>query len=108
MSLRVIKMIDATFKGALRDLREDLERLRDDLETAIDNIVGVDDYVEDDIITKQDDGSVTVDVSELKALFESLDDAAAEAARAFRKFDQEVDRVWRGFKLAHSEMGASS
>jgi hypothetical protein len=98
-----------TFKAALRDLREDLERLRDDLETAIDNIVGVDEYVEDDIITKKDDGSTVVDVTELRALFESLDDAAEAAADAFRKFDQEVDRVWRRFRLAlvPNEMGAS-
>jgi hypothetical protein len=99
-------MTDATFKGTLRDLRDDLERLRDDLETAIDSIVGVDEYAKSDILDEDDKGAVTVDIAELKALFESLDDAAEEAARAFRKFDQEVDRVWRRFKLAlvHSEV----
>jgi hypothetical protein len=103
-------MTDATFKGALRDLKDDLERLRDDLETAIDSIVGVDESIEDDIITEKDDGSITVDVAELKALLESLDDAAEEAARAFRKFDQEVERLWRRFMqgLVHSEVGAGS
>lgn len=97
-----------SLKAALRDLREDLERLRYDLEAAIDNIVGVYEYVKDDIITKNDDGSITVDVAELKVLLESLDDAADAAAAAFRKFDQEVDRVRRRFKLAlvSDEMGA--
>jgi hypothetical protein len=90
-------MTDATFKGALRDLRDDLERLRKDREAAIDNIVGVDEYVQDDIITKADDGSTVVDVAELETLLEGLIDAAEAAAGAFRKFDQEVERVWRRF-----------
>jgi hypothetical protein len=110
MPLKATRMTDATFKGTLRDLRDDLERLRDDLETAIGNLVGVDEYAESDIITEKHDGSIVVDVAELKALLESLDDAAEAAADAFRKFDQEVDRVWRRFKQAlaqHSEVGAS-
>jgi hypothetical protein len=100
-------MSDAALKGALRELREDLERLRADLENTIAELVGIDEYAEDDILTKGDDGSIVIDVAELKALLESLDDAAEAAADAFRKFDQEVDRVWRRFRqaLVHSEAG---
>jgi hypothetical protein len=104
-------MSDPTLKSALRELREDLERLRADLENTIASIVGVDEYAEDDILTKEDDGSITVDGAELKALLERLDDASASAADAFREFDEEVDRVWRRFRQAlvqHSEVGASA
>ena len=99
-------MTSATFKSALRDLREDLERLHDDLEAAIDSIVGVDAHaVEDGIITKEDDGSSLSTWRSSRSLFESLDDAAEAAADAFRRFDREVGRVWRRFKLAlvHSQ-----
>jgi hypothetical protein len=102
-------MSDATFKNALRELREDLDRLRADLENEIAGIVGVDEYAEDDIILEED-GKVSVDVAELKALFERLDYASGEADDAFTKFDQEVDRAWRRFKhaLVHSKEGASA
>jgi hypothetical protein len=103
-------MTDATLKAALRELREDLERLRVDLENAIANIVGIDEYVEDDILTKEADGSISVDAAELRALLESLDDASEEAAGAFKTFDQEADRAWRRFRqslVVHNEMGAS-
>jgi hypothetical protein len=98
-------MTDATFKNALRELREDLERLRYDLEAAIDSIVGVDAYIEDDIITEEDNGSTAVNVTELRALLTNLDDAAEATADAFKEFDQEVERLWRRFKLTlvHSE-----
>jgi len=104
-------MTDAQFKSALRDLKDDLERLRDDLETAIDSIVGVDEYAEDDIITEKDDGSITIDVGELKALFERLNSASSDVDDAFNEFDQEVERVWRRVRQAlvqHAEMGVGA
>jgi hypothetical protein len=102
-------MTDA-FKSALREFRDDLDRLRKDLENAIVSVVGHDEYIEDDILDEKDDGSTTVDVEELKALFARLNDASEAAADAFQTFDQEVERVWRRFKqtlVQHSEMGAS-
>jgi hypothetical protein len=99
-------MSDATLRSALRELREDLDRLRTDLENEIAGIVGVDEYAEDDIITEEG-GSISIDVAELKALFERLDDASEEADDAFKTFDQEVERTWRRFKQAlvqHSEV----
>jgi len=98
-------MSDDQLKGACRELREDLDRLRVDLENDIVSVVGVDEYAEDDILTKEGDGSISVDVGELRALLESLDDASEAAADAFKTFDQEVERVWRRFKqsLVHSE-----
>jgi hypothetical protein len=93
-------MTDVTLKAALRELREDLERLRVDLENAIANIIGIDEYAEDDILTKEDDGSISVDAAELRALLESLDVASEAAADAFQEFDAEADRAWRRFKQA--------
>jgi hypothetical protein len=103
-------MSDDKLKAALRELREDLDRLRADLENEIAGIVCVDEYAEDDIITEED-GKVSIDVAELKALFERLDDASGEADGAFTKFDQDCDRAWRRFRQAlvqHSEAEASS
>jgi hypothetical protein len=103
-------MTDDQLKSALRELREDLERLRVDLENEIASIVGIDGYAEDDILTKEADGSISVNGAELKALLESLDDASEAAADAFRTFDQDVERVWRRFRqslVVHSEIGAS-
>jgi hypothetical protein len=96
-------MSDAALKDALRELREDLERLRADLKNTIAELVSIDEHAEDDILAKRDDGSIVVDV--VKALLESLDDAAEGAADAFKEFDEEVDRVWRRFKqaLLHSQ-----
>jgi hypothetical protein len=103
-------MSDVTLRASLRELREDLDRLRADLENEIAGIVDVDEYAEDDIITEEG-GSISVDVAELKGLLARLDDASEEAADAFQTFDVEVERVWRRFKqtlLEHSEAEASS
>jgi hypothetical protein len=100
-------MSDA-LKGALRELREDLTRCRRDLEDEIASIVGVD---EDDILTNEDDGSISVDGAALKDLLERLDYASGEADDAFTKFDQDCDRAWRRFRQAlvqFSEAEASS
>jgi hypothetical protein len=99
-------MSDITHRKALADFEYEIMRAIADLEIAIDAIVGVDEYAEDDILTKEDDGSISVDVAELKALFERLDDASEAADDASKEFDQEVDRVWRRFKqaLVHSEV----
>ena len=102
-------MTSATLKSLLRDLRDDLSRLRQDLEKEIAGAVGVDEYAEDDILDEKDDGSVTVDLAELKSLFGRLDDASEAVDDAFKEFDQETDRLWRRFQqalLQHSE-GAS-
>lgn len=101
-------MSDDKLKAAVRELREDLDRLRTDLENEIAGIVGVDECA-DDIITEEG-GSISVDVAELKALFERLDDASGEADSAFTKFDQEVDRAWRRFRqaLVQIQEGASA
>jgi hypothetical protein len=93
-------------KDAIRDLKEDLDRLHGDLANEIVSIVGHDQYLEDEIITEED-GKVSVDVAELKALFERLDDASGEANSAFQTFDREVERVWRRFRqtlVQHSEV----
>lgn len=98
------------FKTALRELRDDLDRLRDDLENSIARIVGVDEYAADDILEEDDDGSVRVDVAELKALLERLDCASEAADDAFNEFDEEAERAWRRFRqalLQYSEMGAN-
>jgi hypothetical protein len=92
-------MSDDKLKAAVRELREDLDRLRADLENEIAGIVGVDEYAEAEIITEEG-GSISVDVAELKVLFERLDDASGEADSAFTKFDQDCDRAWRRFKQA--------
>jgi hypothetical protein len=100
-------MTGASFMTLLRELQDDLERLRDDLETAIDSVVGHDEYIEDDILEEKDDGTVTVDVAELKSLFERLDSASGDADDAFQTFDREVERTWRRFKqtlVQHSEV----
>jgi hypothetical protein len=103
-------MIDAAFKNALRDLREDLERLRDDLESTIASVVDFDDIDEGDILVKGDDGVTRLSVAELRILLERHDDAAAEVASAFRDFGQEVDRAWRRFRqaLVHREEAGAS
>jgi hypothetical protein len=93
-------MTDSSIKSLLHELKDDLERLRADLENEIASIVGVDEYAEDDILTKEDDGSVTIDVAELKSLFERLDDASEAVGDAFREFNQGVDRVWRRFQAS--------
>ena len=103
-------MTAAKLRSLLRELQDDLERVRADLENEIAGIVGVDEYAEDDIITEEG-GKVSIDVAELKALFERLDDASEEADGAFTKFDQDCDRAWRRFRQAlvqHSEAEASS
>jgi hypothetical protein len=92
-------MTDATLKGALRELREDLDQLFVDLETEIAGIVGDGELAEDDLITEEGD-SISIDMVELKSLFARLDDASEAAADAFKTFDQEVERVWRRFKQA--------
>ena len=101
-------MSDDKLKAAVRELREDLDRLRTDLENEIAGIVGIDECA-DDIITEEG-GSISVDVAELKALFERLDDAPGEADSAFTKFHQEVDRAWRRFRqvLVQIQEGASA
>jgi hypothetical protein len=103
-------MSDPALKSALRELREDLERLRVDLEDAIADIVGIDEDAAEDVLVRENDGSISVDTAELKGLLERLADAPEATADAFREFDQEVDRAWRRFRQAlvqHSEMGAS-
>jgi hypothetical protein len=47
---------------------------------------------------RAEDGKVSVDVAELKALFERLDDASGDVDDAFQTFDREVERVWRRFR----------
>jgi hypothetical protein len=97
-------------KAALRELRDDLDRLHEDLQNEIAGIVSVDEFAEDDIIT-EDDGTATVDVAELKSLFARLDDVSGDVDDAFQAFDREVERAWRRFKQAlvqHSEAEASS
>ena len=103
-------MSDSTLKSALRELREDLERLRDDLKTEIASIVGIDEDAAEVVLVREDDNSISVDTAELKGLLERLADASEAAADAFKEFDQEVDRVWRRFKLSlvHSEAEAGS
>jgi hypothetical protein len=93
-------MSDDRLKSACRELREDLERLRADLEDAIANIVGIDEDAAEDVLVREDDGSIIVDTAELKGLLERLADASEAAADAFQEFDQEADRVWRRFKQA--------
>jgi hypothetical protein len=94
---------------ALRELQEDLNRLRADLENAIAGIIDFDDTDEDDILVKGDDGVTRLDVAELKILVERHAYATDEVASAFQEFDREVERVWRRFRqaLVHNEMGAS-
>jgi archaellum component FlaC len=100
-------MSDA-LKDALRELREDFDRLHDDLKHQIDSIVGHDEDIEDEILIEED-GKVSVDVAELKSLFGRLDDASGDVDDAFQTFDREVERVWRRFKQAlvqHSEVAS--
>jgi hypothetical protein len=102
-------MTDA-LKAAIRELREDLDRLHEDLENEVSGIVGHDEYIEDEILTEED-GKVSVDVAELKSLFERLDDASQDADAAFKTFDREAERVWRRFKQAlaqHAETGVGA
>ena len=98
-------------KALLRELQDDLDRLRADLENEIASVVGIDEYIESDILDEKDDGTVTVDIAELKSLFERLDGASGDADDAFAEFERETERAWRRFKqalLQHTEMGASA
>jgi hypothetical protein len=98
-------MTSATLKSLLRDLRDDLSRLRQDLEEEVAGIIGVDEHAEEDILDAKDDGSVTVNLAELKSLFGRLDDASEAVDDAFKEFDQETDRLWRRFQQALVQHG---
>ena len=93
-------MTDIAHRNALVDFADDLERAIADLESAIADIVGVDEDAESDILIKGDDGSISVDAAELKDLLARLADAPEAATAAFREFDREVARVLRSFKRA--------
>jgi hypothetical protein len=93
-------MTSAALRSLLRELQDDLSRLRQDLEKEIAGVIGVDEYAEDEILDEKDDGSITVDVAELKSLFGRLDDASEAVDDAFKEFDQETDRLWRRFQRA--------
>jgi hypothetical protein len=93
-------MSDATIKDALVDFEIDFERAIADLETAIANIIGVDEDAESDILVKGDDGVTRVDATELKDLLERLTEAPEVATSAFREFDGEVARALRALKRA--------
>jgi hypothetical protein len=91
---------DSALKDALVDFEIDFERAVADLETAIADIVGIDEDAESDILVKGDDGITRVDASELQDLLERLADAAEVATSAFREFDGEVARALRSLKRA--------
>jgi|HubBroStandDraft_2_1064218.scaffolds.fasta_scaffold231639_2 hypothetical protein len=80
-------MSDAPHRTALVDFEDDLERAVADLETAVADIVGVDEDAECDILVKGNDGVTRVDASELKDLLSRLTEAPEVATSAFREFD---------------------
>ena len=93
-------MSDAARRNALVNFQTDLERAIAVLEAAIDNIVGADADVEDEVLVEGDDGVVRVDAMELKDLLGRLADAPEVATAAFREFDREVARALRSLKRA--------
>jgi hypothetical protein len=103
-------MSDMMLNSVLRELREDLDRLRADLENEIACIVGIDEDAAEDVLVREDDGTISVDTAELKGLLEGLADAPEAAADAFQEFDQEADRAWRRFRqaLVHTQPEAIS
>jgi hypothetical protein len=89
--------------SAIVDFEIDFEIARDNLEAAIADIVGVDADAEDDVLVKEENGSISLDADELRDLLDRLAEAPRATTVAFEDFRWSVARALRALRraLAH-------
>jgi hypothetical protein len=99
-------LLDAAAR--VSEFEDDLQRLVDDLESAVADIVGIDEDAAEVVLVGEDDGSISVDTAELKDLLDRLADAPGAVASAFEDFGWETRRAFRALKKALAQRAAMS